>query len=406
MPKLWFEQLFGAPEKPENINGLFDVRRQPDGRCVLHSRANNKDFSVGRFLTPNLEELHRDYIPPFLARLRKSPRGAHIPSHSSVKITHRVVYDITGVHAEHGVTPSSGGHAVFGGRRGAEEEDRDTPITFQAASQFNCLEFPGPDYTPEMGITNYIYDYTQGPACAIACPAGTIYRNYFAVLPDGYQGQTARRQLNGLADAEEFLKSGTGGLSWGEYWRVRNGYVFSSVGELSRLTDVLQTHRDIRRAVRSKIRVGVQQGVDVLMQGRDAPLVVAPGKAPPRVTQVYCSAVSVAYSGIRAQHWAAFARVVLEAAYEATLWSSLVFSAGADASPVSHKYKVYLTFLGAGAFGNDMDWIICSMAKAVRKVRRVLYNAGICVQLDVVICHYRMINREVVDKLAAMIGET
>jgi hypothetical protein len=191
---------------------------------------------------------------------------------------------------------------------------------------------------------------------------------------------------------------------------VRNGYVFSSVGELSRLTDVLQTHRDIRRAVRSKIRVGVQQGVDVLMQGRDAPLVVAPGKAPPRVTQVYCSAVSVAYSGIRAQHWAAFARVVLEAAYEATLWSSLVFAAhndvgGGDASPVSHTYKVYLTFLGAGAFGNDMDWIIYSMARAVRKVRRVLYGSGLCVQLDVVICHYRMINREVVDKLAAMIGD-
>jgi len=44
----------------------------------------------------------------------------------------------------------------------------------QAASQFNCLEMVSPNVTPEEGIANYIYDSTQGPACALACPAGTI----------------------------------------------------------------------------------------------------------------------------------------------------------------------------------------------------------------------------------------
>ena len=51
---------------------------------------------------------------------------------------------------------------------------------FQVASQFNLLEMISPEVSPEQGISNYQFDRTQGPACAIACGAGTIYRNYFA----------------------------------------------------------------------------------------------------------------------------------------------------------------------------------------------------------------------------------
>ena len=49
---------------------------------------------------------------------------------------------------------------------------------FQAASQFNCLEMVGPSVRPEDGVTRYYADRTQGPACAIACPAATVFRNY------------------------------------------------------------------------------------------------------------------------------------------------------------------------------------------------------------------------------------
>ena len=51
---------------------------------------------------------------------------------------------------------------------------------FQVASQFNLLEMTGPSATPEDGVTRYSADHTQGPACAIAAGAATIYRNYFA----------------------------------------------------------------------------------------------------------------------------------------------------------------------------------------------------------------------------------
>src|SRR5262245_50105635 len=56
---------------------------------------------------------------------------------------------------------------------------------FQVASQFNLLEMIGPDITPEDGVTRYAEDHTQGPACAIAAGAATLYRNYFAPVRDG-----------------------------------------------------------------------------------------------------------------------------------------------------------------------------------------------------------------------------
>jgi hypothetical protein len=43
--------------------------------------------------------------------------------------------------------------------------------------------------SPEQGIDIHEHDHTQGPACAIAAGAGTIYRNYFARVngPNGEQ---------------------------------------------------------------------------------------------------------------------------------------------------------------------------------------------------------------------------
>lgn len=70
---------------------------------------------------------------------------------------------------------------------------------FQVASQMNLLEMIGPSRSPEDGVTIYRDDPTQGPACAIAAGAATIYRNYFVPVGDQV-GQTAERQLDALAD--------------------------------------------------------------------------------------------------------------------------------------------------------------------------------------------------------------
>jgi hypothetical protein len=46
---------------------------------------------------------------------------------------------------------------------------------FQVASQFNLLEMVSPHVTPEQGVAGYAHDATQGPACAMAAGAATIY---------------------------------------------------------------------------------------------------------------------------------------------------------------------------------------------------------------------------------------
>src|SRR6202790_4074637 len=79
-----------------------------------------------------------------------------------------------------------------------------TGALFQVASQFNLLEMVSPTVTPEQGVARYQNDHTQGPACAIAAGAATIYRNYFAPVGGSY-GQAADRQLDGLADLGEAL---------------------------------------------------------------------------------------------------------------------------------------------------------------------------------------------------------
>src|SRR5205823_7569820 len=65
---------------------------------------------------------------------------------------------------------------------------------FQVASQFNCLESPGPYITP---VVQYFRDYTQGPRASISAFAATLLRHYAA--PGAYGKrfvQTEQKQLD------------------------------------------------------------------------------------------------------------------------------------------------------------------------------------------------------------------
>ena len=84
---------------------------------------------------------------------------------------------------------------------------------FQVASQFNCLEMVGPGVSPSRGITGYVSDPTQGPACALACPAASVFRNYFSLDGEG-QG---RRQIDCLYDVGQVLGNANGSL-----WEMKN----------------------------------------------------------------------------------------------------------------------------------------------------------------------------------------
>ncbi len=80
----------------------------------------------------------------------------------------------------------------------------------------------GPHISPEQGITIYENDHTQGPACAIACGAGTVYRNYFVNM-NGQRGQTRNHQIDCLSDFGAAV-----GNQDERYWKMQNGYLITT----------------------------------------------------------------------------------------------------------------------------------------------------------------------------------
>ena len=226
---------------------------------------------------------------------------------------------------------------------------------FQAASQFNLLEMPHPGVTPEQGIAAYEYDHTQGPACAIACAAGTIYRNYFVPLGDQI-GQSAERQVDCLAAIGAAL-----GNDGETLWRMQNGYALASPTGLRTINERLAKMSVAeRQALKDRLQVGIQWDTEVTLDA-----------AGHRVSQIYCSALPVAYSSGSSQLWEPFARLVLEATYEATFYTALI-----NYQRTGNPF-VYLTLVGGGAFGNELAWI----TDAVRGALEVFKNTPLKVRV-------------------------
>ncbi|QDT50884.1 hypothetical protein Pan258_49660 [Symmachiella dynata] len=299
----WFESLTGFPEESaEHVRANITI----DG-TTMTSAANGRLMTFGRLETPNLEELR--------SRVQSVPQ-----SPAGLKVS-EVLGDVQELHQE----PAHAG------------------ALFQVASQFNLLEMVGPSATPEYGVGIYENDRTQGPACAIACGAGTIYRNYFAEV-NGRTGQTSENQIDCLEDLGLAL-----GNTENQLWTMRNGYALASekgLQEISaRLTACSEAERD---ALRQRLRIGIQWESEVTL-----------GNNPQTVSQAYCSALPVAYSVLPADQWAGFAQLVLEAAYEATFCAAIL-----NAELTGNK-RLFLTLLGGGAFGNRDDWIFAAIERAL-----------------------------------------
>jgi hypothetical protein len=86
--------------------------------------------------------------------------------------------------------------------------------------------------------------------------------------------------------------------------------------------------------LRGRLSIAIQRGVEVTDVG------AAPGQL---VSQAFCSALPVAYTNVLSHHWRPFASLVLEAAYEATLWEAVLDAANGGSN------IVLLTLLGGGA---------------------------------------------------------
>jgi hypothetical protein len=232
---------------------------------------------------------------------------------------------------------------------------------FQVASQFNLLEMTGPSITPEDGVTRYSADHTQGPACAIAAGAATIYRNYFAPVEGGI-GQTQDRQINALAAVGQALSSKLG-CQVSELWQMRNGYALCTTTGLDGITRLLAGgDEDLREELRGRLAIGLHRNVEVTDVREGARRLVS---------QAFCSALPVAYGSGPSAAWEAFARLVLEAAYEATLMAAV------EQSSAGGSNIVLLTRVGGGAFGNADAWIDDAIVRALE----IVEHGGLDVRL-------------------------
>lgn len=232
---------------------------------------------------------------------------------------------------------------------------------FQVASQFNLLEMTGPNITPEEGVARYAFDHTQGPTCAIAAGAATIYRNYLVPV-DGQTGQTRDRQLDGLADVGTALATQLD-RPVTELWTMRNGYALCTPTGLQTI-DGLIAHGDeaFRDTLRSKLAIGLHRNVEVTAAG-------APRGQ--HVSQAFCSALPVTYGGGPRSSWETFARLILEAAYEATMLAAV------EQATAGGSNTLLLTRLGGGVFGNDDAWIDDAIVRSLG----IVEHAGLDVRL-------------------------
>lgn len=303
----WFEGLFGFAESEAAIHQNIVVRGQ-----TLRSKANGRQFTHGSLTTPTVGELVE----------HATDRASEIPGTLRVS---EVVADAADLHLD----PGNAG------------------ALFQVASQFNLLEMPGPSVTPAEGITGYVHDHTQGPACAVACAAGTLHRNWF--------DQSSDDQIDTLADIGELI--GNGDADDGRYWRMENGYALLTGVDVS--TSQVAASGDA-------LRIGMQTGTEVTAMD-------APGHL---VTQAYCSAIPLGYSGVAGSSVNNLPRMVLNASYRATLATSVVNAA------TTGNNRVFLTLVGGGVFANPIPWILDAIEAAVEPwsgadldVRIVSYGA-------------------------------
>ena len=193
-----------------------------------------------------------------------------------------------------------------------------------------------PNITPEQGVGIYENDLTQGPACAVAAGAGTIYRNYFAIV-NGQIGQSAGNQIDCLADIGAAL-----GNFESRLWEMTNGYALASQSGLVEISNRLRASNESELdGLRKLLRIGIQWDTQVTVNNSQH-----------IVSQAYCSALPVAYSCHSSTLWAEFARLVLEASYEATICTAILNSVR------NGNNRLFLTLLGGGAFGNETDWIV------------------------------------------------
>ena len=312
----WFKSIFGFEEShltPSNFFTYFKYTDQDYTLTSLPDFPNSNTFYVGPF----------ECLP--LSSFAIFPQPINT---SSITFKHIIgdVYDL--------INDKSNAGAVF-----------------QVASQFNCLEMISPKNTPSQGITQYIFDHTQGPISAMRCPGGLLYRNYIDIL---------KGQRNNLDLIENYIDN-----KYNEYWKVQNGYCLLKNDEKLKEFNEILKNDEKRQEIINNLKVGIHWNTQVGVDPSH------------RICQVFCSALPISYTySIKDRSlFKEFAQVILDTTYDITFRAASIL-----ALEKNQRIKVFLTFIGGGVFCNEIDWIMEAIAKSLKKH---------CTQnLDVFLVHY------------------
>lgn len=327
--KDWFENLTGFKESsPDKVKENILLNGQ-----IMTSIINGKSFDCGVLEISSLSDLRR--------RIKLDRFNQNI-------LVDEVIGDVQKLH----------------------KNPENTGALFQVASQFNLLEMVNPYVTPEEGVSIYCNDYTQGPACAIACGAATLYRNYFVPVKNKI-GQSINNQIDCLEKLGEAFENDKN-----KYWAMKNGYCISDKNGLNQITKKINTIAKTKyEELMGQLKVGVQWNTQVTLP-----------KSENKVTQVFCSALPLAYSNLNDEQWESFSKLILNATYEAT------FYLATKNMVTNGSNKLFLTLVGGGAFGNRIEWILSAINRSVNKFKHV--------PLNVMIVSHKYSNKYIIDWLA------
>lgn len=322
----WFEKEFGFKESNYSfleIRDQFNLSSNEEN-IILQSKHNNRTFSVGKFEMPSIKELQKQY--EILLNSPKVPKDSQLKSPTMPKYSQ---------------IKDSKFPEIVSSVEDLIKDEKNEDAVFQVASQFNCLEMPGPSITPEKGITGYEWDHTQGPACALSCPAATLYRNYFLSFDSTLN---LSKQVNLLEDVEDLPEINN---KENNYWYIQNGYCMAG-NQFWKLGPLLEKDKEIQAKIIENLKIGIQWNTEVSDRKH-------------KVTQVFCSALPISYNRQSDEKWETFARLVLEGYYKGCLLVGAISALKNN----KEKVKVFLTMLGGGVFGNNGRWIEEAMEKSV-----------------------------------------
>lgn len=295
----WWQDLTGlTSEARDEIEGALGV----EGSWLV-SGANGRRMQIGKLSVPTLAELRRG--------LSADSGRAHLREEER---------DWKGLYLD----PENAG------------------AIFQVSAPFNLLSPAQTGAPPEAGMADLGRSDHPAAVAAMACGAGAVWRHY--LLPLGEQaGQSSQVQIDCAHDLGVALGNTDDAL-----WDMHNGVLLPHPAAMAQINAEIASRAPV---LRDLMRIGVQQDTEVTLPSGGH-----------LVTQALCPVLDFSQISGTDQDYTPFARLLLEAAYEAT------FALAARMVARRGSARLYLTRLGAGEMGNDPEVISGAIRSAVRRV--------------------------------------